>query len=330
MRLGGKARYFAVVTNEDELTEALAFAAQHNLPFHVLGGGSNSIFQDEGFKGIVIAIKIRGVERIAKNDELHLTVGAGEIWDDIVRLTVDEGFTDIAALSLIPGTVGAAPIQNIGAYGQQVSDVITSVRAYDTHTEQFVEIVRSSCNFTYRHSRFNTTDKKRFIVTNITMRLCRKNVDPPFYADIEAYLAAHKIDEKQVTPAQLRTVVFTIRVIKLPDPTNIASCGSFFKNPVVSSEIFQKLAAEFPGLKSHQTDDGNLKLYGGQLIELCGLKDYHDPATGMATWKNQALVLVNESAKTTSDLLVFKEKITASVQNKFGITLEQEPELIEA
>lgn len=330
MRLGGLARYFAVVTNEDELVAALNFATERDVAFHVLGGGSNSIFQDTGFSGLVIALRIKGIDVAEDSDVLRLTVGAGEIWDDIVALSVDKGYADIAALSLIPGTVGAAPVQNIGAYGQQISDVIDIVRAYDTMQHEFVEILRKDCNFTYRHSRFNTVDRKRFIITSVRMQLSRKNVSPPFYADITTYFATHSIDEQAVTPTQLRKAVSQVRVIKLPDPKDIASCGSFFKNPVVSEPEFRTLSVQFPELKSHQTDDSNLKLYAGQLIELCDLKGYHDQETGMATWKNQALVLVNESAKSTNDLLKFKEMIVTSVQEKFDITLEQEPEMVAA
>lgn len=330
MRLGGLARYFVEITTETELAEALAYATREKLSIHILGGGSNTIFQDEGFRGLVISIKIRGIEVTEENNALHLLVGAGETWDDVVALSVEKGFSDIAALSLIPGTVGAAPIQNIGAYGQQVSDVLVSIRAFDTQSDSFVEIPQSECNFTYRHSRFNTTDAKRFIITNVKMQFSRKNIEPPFYADITRYFAEHNIDEQQVTPALLRKAVSTVRVVKLPDPAQIASCGSFFKNPVVDSNVFQKLIEQFPELKSHRTDDQTLKLYAGQLIELCGLKDYHDPKTGMATWKNQALVLVNESANTTSDLLTFKQEVVAKVQETFGITLQQEPELVAA
>lgn len=331
MRLGGATRHFAEVTSEDELLEALDYANDNQLRVHLVGSGSNTIFQDEGFNGLVIRMKIIGINIEHINDgEIIITVGAGENWDDIVARSVEEGFCDIAALSLIPGTIGAAPVQNIGAYGQQISDVITSVHAYDTKEQQFVEILRKDCNFTYRHSRFNTVDKKRFIITSVKMQLRRKSVTPPFYADITAYFATHDIDEHAVTPAQLREAVSRVRVVKLPDPADIASCGSFFKNPVVSEAKFNTLLTDFPELKSHQTDDGNLKLYAGQLIELCGLKGYHDQETGMATWKNQALVLVNESAKSTNDLLKFKEMIVTSVQEKFDITLEQEPEMVAA
>lgn len=329
MRLGGNASYLVEITNENELLEALEYAASNNLTVHVVGSGSNSIFSQNGFDGLVIVNRILGITETLKPDSLELEIGAGEEWDNVVALSVGKGFIDIAALSLIPGTVGAAPVQNIGAYGQQISDSLISLRAHDTHTEDFITIDHAECGFSYRHSRFNTSDKGRFIVTSVKLRLHLKTISPPFYADVARYFEEHGVDEKQVTPAELRKAVSTVRVIKLPDPSMVANCGSFFKNPVVSAEEFEKLQRQFPELKSHQTDDGKLKLYGAQLIELAGLKDYHDNETGMATWKNQALVLVNESAKSTDDLLRFKERVVTAVEEKFGITLQQEPEFIE-
>lgn len=338
MRLGGPARYFVTVENEDQLIQALDFAKQKDITTHILGGGSNSIFQDPGFLGLVIALQIKGVKTKSTEESLEITAGAGEVWDDIVALSVEEGYFDIAALSLIPGSVGAAPIQNIGAYGQQISDVVHAVRAYDTQQGEFVEIMQSSCNFTYRHSRFNTTDAKRFIITSVKLRLHRKTISPPFYADIEKYFADNAIDTTAITPKQLREAVSAVRVRKLPDPAKVANTGSFFKNPVISKEAFEVLEKHHPSIHEPREGwsqlpfwnqaDGTVKIAAGWLIEKCGFKAYSDQETGMATWKNQSLVLVNEAAKNTQDLLDFKEKIITAVQAKFGITLQQEPELV--
>lgn len=329
MRLGGKATYLVEVASEDELREAVAFAKTKKLPLHVVGEGSNTIFSDTGFKGVVLVNRIVGVEENKDSTGIELTVGAGEDWDTLVARSVELGFSDIAALSKVPGTVGAAPVQNIGAYGQQISDSIISVRAFDLEKERFVEILRRSCNFSYRHSRFNQEDKGKFIITQIKLRLSRKTVHPPFYADVEHYFASHNIAIDAVTPAQLREAVSAIRAIKLPDPSEVANCGSFFGNPVVDKPTFTKLLGEHPQLRAHTTDDGQLKLYAGQLIEIAGMKNYHDPETGMATWQHQALVLVNEHAERTEDLLKFKQKIVANVQAVFDITLVQEPEMVQ-
>lgn len=329
MRLGGNAAELVEVTSEDDLVRALSYAKSQGLKVHVVGEGSNTIFGADGFNGLIIVNRITGIAENVASNELVLEVGAGEDWDSIVALTVERGFSDIAALSLIPGTMGAAPVQNIGAYGQQVSDSIMSVKAFDTKTDEFVELTKADCNFSYRHSRFNTVDKSRFIITSVKMRLVRKNEEPPFYTDVAQYFESHDIQVPVVTPAQLRSAVSSVRVVKLPDPSTVANCGSFFKNPVVDQATYTKLVTRFPDLKAHKTDDGELKLYGAQLIELCGLKDFHDTKTGMATWKNQALVLINENARSVGDLITFKKLLVDSVREKFGITLEQEPEYIE-
>lgn len=329
MRLGGVASELCVISSEEELVEAIKYAKSNNLKVHINGSGSNTIFGPAGFKGLVIVNSINGIEWTKLEDGAQVIIGAGENWDATVAYCVAQEFSDIAALSLIPGTTGAAPVQNIGAYGQQVSDSVVSVRAYDTHNGEFVELSKKECGFSYRQSRFNTSDKDRFIITSIKMRLFRKFESKPFYKDVAAYFESSGVDQNRVSPAQLREAVSAVRVKKLPDPATVANCGSFFKNPIITQQKFDSLRSDFPELKAHETDDGNLKLYGAQLIELCGLKDYHDPKTGMATWKNQALVLVNEHANTATDLQVFKQMIVNAVKERFGITLVQEPEFIE-
>lgn len=328
MKLGGKARYFIEVMSENDLISALKFATDQNINTHILGGGSNTIFQQSGFDGLVIKNSISGIQETEQDDSLQLKIGGGENWDDVVALSVERGFTDIAGLSKIPGSCGAAPVQNIGAYGQQVSDVLISLRAYDKESQGFEELTKEQCIFLYRSSRFNTTDKHRFIITSITLRLKKKSAHPPFYVDISTYFADHFIDKSSVTPEQLRLATSSVRAIKLPDPSAVANTGSFFKNPTVNEATYDKLLVSYPQLKAHKTDDGSLKLYGAQLIDLAGMKDYHDKETGMATWKNQALVVINEHADTSDDLLEFKQKIIDAVQSRFGITLVQEPELI--
>lgn len=328
MRLGGNAKYLCHVTSEADIEEAVKFAKKHTLKIHVVGGGSNSIFSDEGFDGLIIVNQIPGLEFIEDADSTVATAGAGENWDAVVEKTVELGYSDIAALSLIPGSSGAVPVQNIGAYGQQVSESVISVRAYDLEETKWVNILQQDCNFSYRTSRFNSEDKDRFIISSIKLRLDRKVVGQQFYADVEKYFNSHGISLNTVTPAQLREAVIAVRRAKLPNPATVANTGSFFKNPVVSPETLTNLHKHYPTLKAHKTDDGNLKLYAGQLIELAGMKNVHDKETGMATWKNQALVLVNEHAKTTADLLTFKKKVITSVHAAFGITLKQEPEFI--
>lgn len=287
MRLGGKAKYLCEVTSEVELEEAATSAKQKDLTVHVVGGGSNSIFSDEGFDGLVIVNRITGLRVTGDSTETELTIGAGEKWDDVVKKSVELGFTDIAALSLIPGSAGGAPVQNIGAYGQQISESLISVRAFDLDKSEWITFLRSSCNFSYRSSRFNNKDKGKFIIASLKLRLSRKIEKAPFYSDVERYFEIHGIGTASVSPDNLREAVTSIRSAKLPDPEIVANTGSFFKNPIVTEDSFKELSKHYSGLKVHKTDDGKMKLYAGQLIELAGMKNYHDKQTGMATWKNQ-------------------------------------------
>jgi len=328
MRLGGIADYLAEVHDRQQLVEALVWARERKLPVLMIGGGSNIYWQDDGFRGLVLVNKISGYEDRAEADGVHvLTVGAGELWDSVVARSVAAGLTGIEALSLIPGTAGGTPVQNVGAYGQQISDVLVEVEAYDTQADQVVTIPTAGCAFSYRNSRFKSTDRGRFFITTITLRLQMGNPVPPYYSAVEDYLEKHDI-KTPLTPAMLREIVMDIRSSKLPDPAVVANNGSFFANPIVSADKASRLQAEFPGMPCWPTGDGMCKIPAGWLIEQVGMKGFHDEETGMATWDKQALVLVNEHAKSTSDLLHFKQKIVGAVEEKFGVTLTQEPELL--
>lgn len=324
MGLGGAAAYLLEVGGRKVVAEAFAWARSRSLPVLMIGGGSNIVWRDEGFPGLVLVNKIRGFEI---QDDLTVTVGAGENWDEVVARAVEAGLTGIEALSLIPGTAGATPVQNVGAYGQETSDTLVSVEAFDTQTGDFVTLPAADCEFGYRTSRFKTTDSGRFFITSLTLRLTKGNPKPPFYAAVQTYFDEHDI--KDYTPAALRQAVVAIRTAKLPDPAVIHNTGSFFANPIIGTGVFQKLQADYPDIPHWATDDpGKIKVSAAWLIDQAGLKDVHDETTGMATWPTQPLVLVNEHAKTTADLLAFKQKIIDTIQSKFGITLEQEPELL--
>jgi len=327
MRLGGPAKFLVTVESEDELAEAVQWARDKEVPLRMIGSGANIVFGDEGYLGLIIVNKILGHDEVASDkDSVTFKAGGGETWDDFVALSVSQNLSGIETLSLIPGTVGAAPVQNIGAYGQQISDSIVELRAFDLEQNKMVTLKPSDCDFSYRASRFNRQDKGKFLIASVTIKLSKKpTVQPPYYADVTAFLEEHEITKPTIS--QIRQAVIAIRTRKLPDPRTVANCGSFFYNPVVSPEVFAKLSQKYQDLKSHQTDDGQLKLYAGQLIEIAGFKGIHDPETGMAIWPKQALVLINESASTTADLLKFKSKITDKVHDLFGVTLEQEPEL---
>jgi UDP-N-acetylmuramate dehydrogenase len=326
MGLGGPAAYLVEVTNRMEVLEALSWAQAHKVPAVMIGGGSNIIWGDAGYAGLVLVDKIRGYE-VYEEDQtnVYLTLGSGEPWDDVVARSVSAGLTGIEALSLIPGTTGATPIQNVGAYGQEISQTLTTIEAFDTQAGDFVTLATADCGFGYRTSRFKTDDHGRFYITSVTLHLAKGNPLPPFYGAVQTYFDKHHVTE--YTPTALREAVMAIRTSKLPDPAVVRNTGSFFANPIINDTQLAGLVNHFEQIP-HWPVNGGAKLSAAWLIGEAGFKDYHDTETGMATWPAQSLVLINEHAKTTADLLAFKQKIVDAVQAKFGITLQQEPELI--
>ena len=327
MRLGGAARYLTEIHSRTELTEALAWAESQGVPVMMIGSGSNIIWRDEGFAGLLLVNKILRFETFDEDSQnVYVTIGAGELWDSAVERTVQAGLTGVEALSLIPGTAGATPVQNVGAYGQEISQTLVTVEAYDTQKKQFLNIPAADCAFAYRSSRFKTTDRGRFFITAITLHLMRGNPEPPFYESVQQYFNEQGVTT--VTPELLRKAVVSIRQSKLPDPAVVANNGSFFANPIVDQGTAAQILADYADVPHWPASDGKVKIAAAWLIEQAGFKDHHDSETGMATWPKQALVFVNEKAQTTADLLKFKQKIVDAVQRKFGVTLEQEPELL--
>ncbi|MBI2588922.1 UDP-N-acetylmuramate dehydrogenase [Candidatus Saccharibacteria bacterium] len=327
MRLGGKAHYLAEADSETRVKNLVNWANTRNLPVIMIGEGSNIIWQDEGYQGLVIVNKIPGI-KIAAEDDKNLTIkaGGGEMWDKIVEWSTNKNLTGIEFLSRIPGYVGAAPVQNIGAYGAELSDVLVELEAYDTNLRKFVTLANKDCAFAYRTSRFKTVDKGRFLITSVTIKLAKSSPKPPFYESLQNYLDEHKI--RDYSPRTIRQAVTEIRKIKLPDPSVVANNGSFFTNPIINKLKYQKLKADFPEIKGWGHSDGQIKIAAGWMVEKAGFKDFHDKKTGMGTWWGSALVMINEEARTTADLLAFKQKIVSKVYEMFGIILEQEPELL--
>lgn len=327
MRLGGTAAFLTDIDSRDEIPAAIAWAEERQLPVIMIGMGSNIVWRDEGFPGLVLVNKILGVqETTGLSNDHYVTAGAGMPWDDFVADTVNAGLTGIECLSMIPGTVGATPMQNVGAYGAEVSQSIVTIEAYDRTTKQFVTLRGADCDFGYRTSRFKTTDRGRYFISAVTFFLTQGSPSGPFYAPVAAYFAEHHIDTP--TPADVRTAVMAIRQTKLPDPRAVANNGSFFGNPVVDSAKYIQLHADYPELAYWEIPGGKVKLSAAWLVDNAGFKNHHDAETGMATWPAQPLVLVNEHATSTAQLLAYKQKIVTAVQQKFGISLEQEPELL--
>jgi UDP-N-acetylmuramate dehydrogenase len=322
MRLGGLARFMVEVRSSDELIAVYRNARSKSLPIFILGGGSNVIARDEGFFGIVIRIRIPGFEIIT--DDINTTtikIGAGESWDETVKKTVDMRLTGIEAMSAIPGTTGAAPVQNIGAYGQEIADTLVSLEAYDSTTDQIVTLQAIDCNFSYRNSIFRSTEMGRYVITSITLRLSKSNPQPPFYESLQAYLDEHSI--KIYTQQTIRDAVMAIRADKLPDPTKLPNNGSFFKNAIVENWLVDDLRAKYPDIKVYDMGGGMSKIPTGWLIEKAGLKG--KVLHGIRVHDKNTLVLINESATSYADLAAARDEIIGAVRDTFRIQIEQEP-----
>ena len=284
----------------------------------IIGEGSNILFLDD-FDGLVIHPNIPGLYPI-KEDRNHIwiQVGAGEIWDEFVRYCVDAQLGGVENLSLIPGTVGAAPVQNIGAYGQEVRSVIETVKAFDLQAGKEVEFSNEECRFSYRNSIFKSELKNKVIITSVIFKL---NKFPEFRLDYSKL--EEKVNERgEVNLENIKQAVIEIRSSKLPDVKELGSAGSFFKNPEVDIEVAEKLEAQFGEMPVYQSVPGKVKLAAGWLVESTGWKGFRDGDVGVHD--KQALVLVNYGKATGKEIFELSEKIRLSVLEKFGIDLERE------
>lgn len=297
-------------------------ARKENLPIFVLGGGSNVITHDEVFEGIVLLNKIKGFEVISETDETtDVKIGAGEVWDEVVEKAIGLGLQGIEAMSGIPGTAGAAPVQNVGAYGQEIADTLISLEAYDSKTDTIVTISADECDFSYRNSIFRDKEKGRYCILNITLRLNKAEPKPPYYASLQKYIDDNDI--REVNLSVIRVAVLNIRSEKLPDPAELPSAGSFFKNALVEKWKLEELQKEYSDIPNYAMSDGRYKIPTGWLIDKAGLRGYR--SHGMRVYEKNALVLVNDSATGYDDLAAIREEIVQIVFDKFGIKIEQEP-----
>jgi len=322
MKLGGNARFITEVRTSEEVQKVYRNAKSQKLPIFILGGGSNVIANDKGFAGIVIRMRIPGFEIIDDNiNNTTVKIGAGEIWDSTVKRTVDMDLSGIEAMSAIPGTAGATPVQNVGAYGQEIADTLQSLEAYDCQTDSFVTLQNADCNFSYRNSIFRSKSSGRYIITSITLRLSKNQPQPPFYESLQKYIDENDI--KMFTVEVIRNAVIEIRKIKLPDPEIKPNCGSFFKNAIVEKWQLDDLKNKYPDIPVYELSDGNYKIPSGWLIERTGLKGVL--IHGMRVYDNNALVLINESAVSYNDLAFARDEVIGKVRDKFRIQIEQEP-----
>ena len=321
MRLGGIAKYVIEIEDTEDLEKAYDFAKERDLSTFILGGGANTIGLDEGFGGVILLNKLRGIEIVGEtNADVFVRGMGGEVWDDFVDFATERDLSGIEALSKIPGSLGAAPVQNIGAYGQEISQVIENVEAYDTLLKKFVTIPKEDMQFRYRKSIFNNGETKgRYFIMAVTVKLAKnEQLTPPFYTSLQNYIDMHNITD--FSPKNIRLMVSEIRANKLPDPAEIASSGSFFKNVYVDDERADEL--ESRGVKIWRSGREN-KINSGWLIEDAGLKG--KLLHGMRISEKAALVLINESAKSYEDLAAAREEIKNTIREKFDLELEQEP-----
>lgn len=322
MRLGGAARWVAEITSRDELLEAIDFAHKKDLPWFVLGGGSNVVASGD-YNGVIILNRITGLEKISEN-EISATyrIGGGEVWDSVVERLCRENLSGVEAMSFIPGRAGSTPVQNVGAYGQEIADTLIELEAYDTKTGKFVILAHDDCGFSYRNSIFKNPAARHHIIISITLQLKKSQLAPPFYPTLEKYLKKNKIID--FSPLNIRRAVIDVRKSKLPSVDEIASAGSFFKNPIVSRDLANDLLAKFPDAPHWPMSENEVKFSAGWLIDCTGLKGYEN--YGFQLYPKNALVITNIAHSSAENLAKFKQEIIDKVREKFGITLEQEPE----
>ena len=327
-KVGGPARYFADCAGESEVKRAVSYAAEHKLPLFVLGGGSNLVIADEGWPGLVLRISIQGLEETANG---FFRVGAGEDWDEFVGHAVGEKYAGIECLSGIPGTVGGTPVQNVGAYGQEIADTIVYVRVLEIATGKIVELNKSECGFAYRRSIFNSTERDRYIVLRVMYHLEQDGEPLLEYADVKNYFAA---SPKRPTLQQVRDAVREIRRSKamliVEGDEDCCSAGSFFKNPILSptdaGQIESLAQQKAPGrnLPRYPVENGMVKLPAAWLVEQAGF--YKGYARGpVAISRKHSLAIVNRGGASASDIMALKDEIQTRVLEVWGVHLQPEP-----
>ncbi len=319
LEVGGPARYFTRASSEDDIIGAFEFARKNGLEVFILGGGSNILVSDAGFDGLVIHVLPK---RISIEDSI-ITAGAGEDWDRFVEYCVSKDLAGVECLSGIPGFVGGTPVQNVGAYGQEVSETITKVRCFDREKLGFVVLNNPSCEFTYRKSIFNSSHRDRYVVVAVTYELVLGGKPKMSYKDLRDHFRAH-----QPTLRETRDAVLSIRrsksmVIEAGDP-NRRSAGSFFKNPIVSSQRFEEIASDFESVPSFPAGDGLVKIPAAWLIEQSGFSKGHTSGNaGIST--NHTLAIINRGGATSTEIITLKSEIQGAVGSTFEIRLEPEP-----
>jgi UDP-N-acetylmuramate dehydrogenase len=336
LRVGGPARYFAELKREDEVREAVEFAKTRDLPLFVLGGGSNLVVSDAGWPGLVLQIGIGGIASPnatdAAGNAVLFSVGAGVNWDDFVAQAVVQNCAGIECLSGIPGSVGGTPVQNVGAYGQEVSDTIESVRVFDLKNDRIVVLPKPACGFRYRCSIFNTIVRGRHIILRVNYRLKRGGAPSLKYADLQNFFAERIAEKKMPSLAEVREAVRTIRLSKgmliVPGDEDCRSAGSFFKNLILGpgqlKELQDTAAAKGLEVPSYPFLDTRRKVSAAWLVEHSGFaKGYVAGAAGIS--HKHALALINRGDAKASDIVALKDEIQRGVAQAWGVRLTPEP-----
>jgi UDP-N-acetylmuramate dehydrogenase len=345
-KIGGPARFFVEISNPQELPEAFEFAEARNLPVLILGGGSNMLVNDRGFEGLVIHINNRGITQISgtgyrvaeegrMNSNIRLSVASGEVWDDVVRYAAEEGFWGIENLSRIPGQTGAVAVQNVGAYGQEIKDVLVNVEVFDRKTKSFRTLSNEQCHFTYRKSIFNTTEKQRYVILSTSLGLSTEPNRNLGYPDVKKWF------ERNPEPSlkEIRQAIKEIRDEKFPFPAESieGNAGSFFKNSVLTTEEYEQLENKFKwNLPEHlerlkviraRSEGAEIKIPSAFIFEACGLKGFRRGDVQLNP--TQPVIVLNATGNATADeVLSLVREVRAIVEEKTGLHLYTEPELI--
>jgi UDP-N-acetylmuramate dehydrogenase len=332
--IGGPARWFTSAQSENDVAEAAEWARKRSMAVFVLGGGSNLLVSDSGFNGLVVRVGLMGITETAGSDgNVVFEVSAGEDWDTFVERAVTEACSGVECLAGIPGTVGGTPVQNVGAYGQEVASTILRVRAFDLTQHAFVEFSAKECGFAYRRSRFNTSDRGRYVVTRVDYQLAPGGAPTLRYADLQRAFPAGSAPSLREVAEAVRGIRQSKGMLLVDGDPDCRSAGSFFKNPVVTEEQVQKIAAigathppRFPAGPGTE-NEGRVKVPAAWLIEQAGFsKGYTLGAAAVS--RRHILALINRGGATARDILALAEQINSAVSKRFGITLEMEPMML--
>lgn len=324
MRIGGRGKFLVEIEKDSEIKDFHQFQKTQNFQCVFIGEGSNTIFSENNHEKIFVRFKQNDIVKLYENDsKINVKVSAGLIWDDFVKWSVNNNLSGIENLSGIPGTVGASPIQNIGAYGQEVKNVITNVEVYELETGQFYEIPNSECEFDYRDSVFKKNLGKMAIV-NVSFSLNKTEPEFPTYKDLSLYFLQKQ--NRKPNQKEIREAILEIRSLKLPDWRKQPNCGSFFKNPIIDEKQAEKLAKKYPEIPQFNAGKNKVKISGGWLIERCGFKG--QTLNKIKINDKNALVLINDNNASFDDLEKTIQTIQKRILKEFGINLEIEPNII--